>query len=167
MNRLMEFLADNPVSDISREIKLSGRLSDFTLKVKVLSGKQYNDYQTLSIENLTSNKNRRFNTRRFQELVVVNCLVEPDIKNVEFLKKLNVRTPEEALYKVFLAGEIAQIAEAILQVSGFDEEIEVLEDEVKNSSTRETGTPGFATISSSSSDGNLGISNGLPIESGQ
>lgn len=153
----MEFLLENPVTDVAKDIKISGRLEDFTLKVKALSGKQYNDYQTLSLENASSNKKRRFNTKKFQELVVVNCLVDPNLKDVEFLNKLGVHTSEEALYKVFLAGEIAQIAEAILKVSGFDEDIEVLEEEVKNSSTRETETPGSATTSSSSSNGNLGI----------
>lgn len=133
MNKLMQFLVDNPVDNIAKEIKLSGRLSDFTLKVKALSGRQYNEFQQLCIENPTSNKKRNFNTRKFQELVVVNCLTDPNVKDVEFIKKVGAKTAEEALYKVFLAGEIAQIAEGILKVSGFDEDMEVLEAEVKNS----------------------------------
>lgn len=157
MNKLMEFLAANPVDNVAKEIKISGRLEDFIMKVKALSGKQYNDFQTLSVENFNSNKKRSFNTRKFQELVVLNCLVDPNLKDVDFLQKLGVADPKAALYKVFLAGEIAQIAEAILKVSGFDEDIEVLEDEVKNSSTTETETPGSAITSSSSSVGNLGI----------
>ncbi len=147
MNKLMEFLADNPVTDVAKEIKISGRLENFTMQVRALTGRQYNDFQTLSIENASSNKKRRFNTRKFQELVVTTCLMDPNLKDVDFLKKLQVATPEEALYKCFLAGEIAQIAEAILKVSGFDEDIEVLEDEVKNSSTRKTETHGSATTS--------------------
>lgn len=147
MNKLMEFLADNPITDVTKEIKISGRLKDYTMKVKALTGRQYNDFQTLSIENASSNKKRRFNTRKFQELVVTTCLVDPNLKDAEFLKKLQVTIPEEAIYKCFLAGEIAQIAEAILKVSGFDEDIEVLEEEVKNSSTRETETLGSATTS--------------------
>lgn len=133
MNSIMQFLADNPITDITRDVRISGRLEDFTMKVKALTGRQYNDFQTLCLENSTSNKKRKFNTKKFQELIVTSCLVDPNLKDVDFLKKLGVTLPEEAIYRCFLAGEIAQIAEAILKVSGFSEEIEVLEDEVKNS----------------------------------
>lgn len=133
MNTIMQFLADNPITDVTRDIRISGRLENYKMRVKALTGRQYNDFQTICLENNTSSKKRRFNTRKFQELIVTTCLMEPNLRDVEFLKALNVATPEEALYKSFLAGEISQISEAILQVSGFSEEIEVLEDEVKNS----------------------------------
>lgn len=133
MNKLMEFLAENPVENIVKEINLNGRLSNFTFKVKALSGKQYNEFQTLSIDNMASNKKRKYNAKKFQELVIINCLVDPNLKDVEFLKSLGVTTPEEAMYKVFLAGELNQIVETILSISGFGNTVEDLEDEVKNS----------------------------------
>ena len=133
MNKLMEFLASNPVDNVVKTIKLEGRLKDFELKAKALSGKKYNEFQTIALENPGSSKKRTSPPTRFQELIILDCLVDPNLKDVEFLKKLGVATPQEALYKVFLSGEITQIAEAILKISGFDEDIEILEEEVKNS----------------------------------
>ena len=132
MNALQQFLTTNSVDNLTEEICLGGRLKDFKFKIKAMTGDQYNDYQSRCIENPNSPKKRRFNTKKFNELIVVNCVVEPNFKDAEWLKALGVIDSTAAVYKTLLAGEISQLAEAALRLSGFDRDLDEEMDEVKN-----------------------------------
>lgn len=132
MNALQQFLTRNTVENLTEEVVLGGRLKDFKFKIKALTGDQYNEFQALCIENPNSPKKRRFNTRKFNELLVVNCVIEPNFKDPEWLKELGVPDATSAIYKTLLAGEITDLAERILRLSGFDRDIEEEIEEVKN-----------------------------------
>lgn len=132
MNALQQFLTKNAVDNLIKEVSLGGRLKDFKFKVKALTGNQYNDFQALCIENPNSPKKRRFNTKKFNELIVVNCVVEPSFKDAEWIKDLGVPDATSAMYKTLLAGEISQLAEEALRLSGFDRDVEEEMEEVKN-----------------------------------
>lgn len=132
MNALQQFLTKNSIDNLVEEINLGGRLKDFTFKVRAMTGDQYNDFQTLCIENPNSPKKRRFNTKKFNELVVINCVVNPNFKDPEWMKQLGVVDATAAMYKTLLAGEITQLAEAALRLSGFDRDVEEEMEEVKN-----------------------------------
>lgn len=132
MNALQQFLTKNSVDNLTEEITLGGRLRDFKFKIKAMTGNQYNDYQTLCIENPNSPKKRRFNTKKFNELIVVNCVMEPNFKDADWMKELGVPDATSAMYKTLLAGEINQLAEAALRLSGFDRDLEEEMEEVKN-----------------------------------
>ena len=132
MNALQQFLTKNSVDNLTEEVTLGGRLKDFKFKIKALTGNQYNDFQALCIENPNSPKKRRFNTKKFNELIVTNCVVEPNFKDPEWLKELSVADATSAIYKTLLAGEITDLAERALRLSGFDRDVEEEMDEVKN-----------------------------------
>lgn len=132
MNALQQFLTKNSVENLTQEICLGGRVKDFKFKIKAMTGNQYNEYQSLCIENPNSPKKRRFNTKRFNELVVVNCVVEPTFKDADWIKELGVADATAAMYKTLLAGEITQLAEACLKLSGFDKDLDEDMEEVKN-----------------------------------
>lgn len=132
MNALQQFLTKNSVDNLTKEVSLGGRLKDFKFKIKALTGNQYNDFQSLCIENPNSPKKRRFNTKKFNELIVINCVVEPNFKDAEWIKELGVVDAASAMYKTLLAGEITQLAEETLRLSGFDRDIEEEIEEVKN-----------------------------------
>lgn len=132
MNALQQFLTKNTVQNLTEEVKLGGRLKDYPFKIKAMTGNQYNDYQTLCIENPNSPKKRRFNTKKFHELIVTNCVIEPNFKDPEWMKELGVADATAAMYKTLLAGEIAQLAEASLKLSGFDRDMDEEMEEVKN-----------------------------------
>jgi hypothetical protein len=142
MNRLQMFLTDNPVDNLIEEFRLPGRLKDFPIKVKAITAEQYTEFQNLCIENPNSVKKRKFNTKRFNELILINCLVDPNLKDVEWLKSAKCMKPEQLMYKAFLPGEINTMSDKILKLSGFDTNIEEEVEEIKNSSTEETQTPG-------------------------
>lgn len=132
MNALQQFLMKNSVDNLTEEVCLGGRLKDFKFKIKAMTGNQYNDYQSLCIENPNSPKKRRFNTKKFNELIVVNCVVEPNFKDADWIKELGVIDATAAMYKTLLAGEIAQLADEALRISGFDHDVDEEMEEVKN-----------------------------------
>ena len=125
-------MTKNSVDNLTEEVTLGGRLKDFKFKIKALTGNQYNDFQALCIENPNSPKKRRFNTKKFNELIVANCVVEPNFKDADWLKELGVADATSAIYKTLLAGEITDLAERALRLSGFDRDVEEEMDEVKN-----------------------------------
>lgn len=133
MNALQQFLLESDVSNLKKTIDIGGRMKGHALTIRVITGEQYTSYQQQCIENPNSAKKRRFNTKRFNELIVVNSLVDPNLKDPEMLKAAKVARPEELLYRCFLAGEINTIAEQVLTLSGFDADVEEEMEEVKNS----------------------------------
>lgn len=132
MNALQQFLTKNTVDNLTEEVCLGGRLKDFKFTIKAMTGNQYNEYQSLCIENPNSPKKRRFNTKKFNELIVVNCVTSPNFKDADWIKELGVVDATAAMYKTLLAGEITQLAEAALRLSGFDRDFDEEMDEVKN-----------------------------------
>ena len=133
MNALQQFLLQSDLSDLKKTINLGGRMKEHPITIKALDGDKYNSFQQLCIENPNSAKKRNFNTKKFHELICVECLVEPSLKDPEFIKAAGVPDSTRLLYKCFLAGEIANIAENALKLSGFDNDVEEEMEEVKNS----------------------------------
>ena len=137
MNALQQFLLETNVKDLKKVINLGGRLSDFPITVRALEGDKYNTFQQMCIENPNSAKKRRFNTKKFHDLICVECLVDPNLKDAEFIQtareQKGVADSTALLYHCFLAGEIAYIAEEVLKLSGFDRDVEEEMEEAKNS----------------------------------
>jgi XkdN-like tail assembly chaperone len=59
-------------------------------------------------------------------LVVVEGVTNPSFKDQNVLKKFESIGPQDAVKKALLPGEIDQLAEKILALSGFDEDVEDL-----------------------------------------
>lgn len=133
MNALQQFLLQSDVTNVKKTMELGGRMVGHPITIKALDGEKYSTYQQLCIENPNSAKKRRFNTKKFHELICVECLVEPNLRDAEFLKAANTPDSTRLLYRCFLAGEIATIAEEVLKLSGFDQDVEEEMEEVKNS----------------------------------
>lgn len=132
MSSLVQFLMDNPVDNITAEVKVSDRLNTFPFKIRGMSGKEFADYQKLSTTIGKHNK-VNFDSKLFNEQVIINHTVEPNFKDAEMLKKAGCVSPEQFLYKFLLAGEIAELSKQISSLSGFDRDLEDTVDEAKNS----------------------------------
>lgn len=133
MNALQQFLTENPVDNVTEVVTVSDRLKAFPFTVRAITGGEYNNYQSLCIENPNSQKKRKFNTKKFNELIVINHTVDPNFKDAEWLTKTDSSLDSSRLlYKTLLAGEINTLAETILHLSGFDKDIEEEVEEVKN-----------------------------------
>lgn len=130
---LVQFLAQNQIEGLTKEVNIGGRLKDFTFKVKPISQGQFNNYQNICTTIGKNGKSAKFNNGKFNELVIINHVVDPNFRSTEVLATVNASTPEEYINKVFLAGEIVQLGEKISELSGFGVTDEELEIEVKNS----------------------------------
>lgn len=132
MTELQMFLMENPVDNITAKIKLGGRLKDFEFEIKPMNNNDMSRYQKLCIKNPNSAKKKEFDIQKFNELVVINNVISPNFKDPEWMKSVGVLTPEALVTKVLLAGEISELSEKISEISGFVDNSEELEDEVKN-----------------------------------
>lgn len=136
MNALQQFLLESNIKDLKKTINLGGRLADYPITVRALDGAKYNTFQQMCIENPNSAKKRHFNSKKFNELVCIECLVEPNLRDAEFLqaaREKGIADSTGLLYHCFLSGEINTIAEKALLLSGFDRDVEEEMEEAKNS----------------------------------
>jgi Phage XkdN-like tail assembly chaperone protein, TAC len=78
-----------------------------------------------------ANRKKHFDEEEFNGLLIATACLDPDFNNDELKKKYEVATASDCVQKALLAGEIMKLQEAILKLSGFDEDEEAVE-EVKN-----------------------------------
>lgn len=132
MSKLLEFLIENPVDNLTEDVVVSPRLANFPFKIKGMTGPEFAEYQKMSTKIGKRNKKVDFNSKLFNEMVVLNHTIEPNFRDAESIKKAGCQSPEQFLYKSLLAGEIAELAQKISALSGFDKDFEEEVDEVKN-----------------------------------
>ena len=132
MSNLMQFLIDNPVDNLTDEVVVSPRLAKFPFKIKGMTGPEFSEYQKLSTK-IGRHKKVEFDSKIFNEMVVLNHTMEPNFRDAESIKKAGCQSPEQFLYKSLLAGEIAELSQQISSLSGFDRDMEDTVEEAKNS----------------------------------
>lgn len=111
--QLLELSEEN-----EKEVRLNGRLKDVPFKIKALTNKQYQELQKLCTK-VDKKGKREFDTALFQLKVCIECCVDPDFHDADFMKQAGVASDTQLLNKVLRVGEIATLAEEILNYSGF------------------------------------------------
>lgn len=127
---LEDFLLKNPIA-LEDEVKVSDRIP-FMFKITALDNETYTSLQKNSTKMFRKGK-MSFDSLGFNLGLIKECCVSPNFKSAAFVKKTGAVTPEEAIKKVLLPGEIVNLASYIQELSGFDKDTEELKDEVKNS----------------------------------
>lgn len=126
---LEEFLMHNPVT-LEDEVRISDRIP-FNFKVKAMDNDLYEELQKRHTKMYRKGK-MSFDSMGFNISTILECCIQPCFKSAEFVKGVGVATPEQAVKKVLLPGEIVNLAGAIQELSGFDKGTDELKDEVKN-----------------------------------
>ena len=129
MNDLEKFLALPDVDNITDEVFVSERLGKF--KVKAMTADEHSSYQKRAMGKIGKN-GADFDSGKFNLLIVAGQTIEPDFSNAELLKKANCSTATEFIRKKLKAGEIAELANKICEVSGFESDINEDVEEAKN-----------------------------------
>lgn len=134
--KLSEFLIKNPVNNLTKEVYVSNRFVDeqgnkIPFKIKAMSGEAYASYRKQALS-ITKN-GVEFDTKKFNELIVINQTVDPNFREADAIKAAGCVTPEQYMYRSLLAGEIDALAAKISELSGFNVTIEEARDSVKNS----------------------------------
>lgn len=70
----------------------------------------------------------KFNDEDFLALLISTATISPDLKNKKLLEAYSAITPEEVIKKMLLPGELIELADIILNLSGWDSEVT----EIKN-----------------------------------
>jgi hypothetical protein len=126
---LEDFLALPDVDNIQEEVFVSKRLGKF--KVKAMTSDEHSEYMKRCRGKINKN-GTDFDSAKFHLLIVAGQTIYPDFKNAELLKSAKCATPTELIKKKLLAGEIAELAERICEISGFDNDINEEIEEAKN-----------------------------------
>lgn len=136
MSTLQDFLNTNPVDDVTDEVVISERFKDnegklLKFRIKAMTNRDFDDLRRRCTE-IKKGRKVEFDSQKFNLAVIVNHTLVPDFKDAASIQKLGCRTPEEYLNKVLLAGEVANLANEIQKLSGFDVDLEALVEEAKN-----------------------------------
>lgn len=115
MTTLEEFLALPDVANTQEEVTLK-RLGKFI--VKPMTHDQFTSYQTRA--KVRKGQDVDFDSGKLNLLIVAGQTISPDFSNAEFLAKANCQTAGEFIKRKFKSGEIAELANQITKISGFD-----------------------------------------------
>lgn len=140
MSELQAFLNAHPIAGLTDEVAISDRFKGpdgrvLKFKIRVMTNEEFEAYRRQSMTVSADKKGRRrvdLDSAKFNSLVVINHTVDPNFKDAASIQQLGCQTPEEYLNKVLLPGEIMDLANAILKLSGFDEPMDELVEEAKN-----------------------------------
>lgn len=129
MDELEQFLNLPDVDNIEEEVFVSQRLGKF--KVKAMTADEHGEYQR-RCKSRMNKKGMDFDTAKFQLLIVAGQTTHPNFNNAELLKKSGCATAVDFIKKKLKAGEIAELAQQICSISGFDSDINEDVEEAKN-----------------------------------
>lgn len=133
---LQEFLNQNIVEGMTKEIPVSNRLRDsegklFTATIKTVTQKEVKELRRKHTK-INKKGEPEVNSEAFAEELVVENTLNPNFKDAESIKKLGCINAYQYLNKVLLSGEVSRLHLEILKFSGFKEDIDELTEEVKN-----------------------------------
>ncbi len=118
MSKLDDFLNLSDVCDIKKTITVNVNGKSFELLIRAITESEHKEFQRRSN---TINKNKiNFDSAKYANLLLDACIVEPNFRDSEFLKKVNCISSTEFINKKFPAGVVAEISDEIQKLSGFE-----------------------------------------------
>jgi hypothetical protein len=78
-----------------------------------------------------ANRKKQLDENELSRLIIAEGCVSPDFSHPKLLEKYNATDAGDCVQKALLAGEIAKLSDKILEISGFTDDDDDLED-VKN-----------------------------------
>ena len=118
MSKLDDFLNLADVTEIKEKIKVVIGGKNYEITVRAITDAEHTEFQRRS--NIISKNKISFDSGKYSSLVLESCIVEPNFNDAEFLKKVGCVSATEYFNKKFPAGVIADIAQKITKLSGFD-----------------------------------------------
>lgn len=118
--------------DVKESVYIKRLNADFI--VKALDDETFNEIQDEATRYVGTGANRRkeIDESKLNALLVAKAVINKDgeafFKNPQLLEKYGAKTAEECVRKALLVGEVATLVKAVLDISGFDNDVE----EIKN-----------------------------------
>ena len=104
--------------EVERLSKVLGE--KFVLTLKSIPAKRYSEIQTTAIN--VNGKSKNVDLYKMQMLTLNEGIKEPNLAEPNLLRKFSATTPFDMYEKLFLAGEITNIANKISALSAYSEE---------------------------------------------
>lgn len=138
MDNLQAFL--NPVSvDEVKEVVISKRFVDkdgkpipFRIKTIMQEENERITRKCRKVETIRGQRVESLDNQKYNRALIVACTVEPDFRNADLCKAYGTVDPLDLPGKMLTVGEANNLAREILDLNGFSDEAEQLEDEAKN-----------------------------------
>lgn len=118
MSKLDDFLNLNDVIAINKTIKINIGGKDFELVIRPITEAEHVEFQRRS--NVITKNKITFDSGKYSNLILESCIVEPNFRDAEFLKKAGCISAVEFINKKFPAGVVSDIAQKIQELSGFE-----------------------------------------------
>lgn len=106
--------------EIKRLTKIFGQ--PFTINLEALTPDEYEEIQNNCVNISKKGELEDIDTSEMQIHTILKGLKSPDMKNKDLMAHFKVPTPKELVKKLFLPGEISEIANKISQLSGFGQD---------------------------------------------
>jgi hypothetical protein len=116
--------------EIERLSKLLKTKAEFI--VQALDPQRYADIQRNSFDFGKKGNLKELRLFEMKCLTLIDGVVEPSLKNKELLDHFSVATPKELIQKMFLSGEIEDLYNKISELSGYEEDDDETDEEIKN-----------------------------------
>lgn len=131
MSNITDFLAENVKPAIDKaEIKLERFKSPFV--VKTITQEENDALQKAHKRTRIAKGGRRvtdLDSDAYTDSLMTACILVPDLKNADLQKSYGTQGDEAGTLKAMLTiGEYAELSEKILEINGFDDEEELVED---------------------------------------
>lgn len=138
MDNLQAFL--NPVSaEEVKEVVISKRFVDkdgkpipFRIKTIMQEENERISRKCRKVETIRGQRVESMDNQKYNRALIVACTVEPDFRNADLCKAYGTVDPLDLPGKMLTVGEANNLAREILDLNGFSDEAEQLEDEAKN-----------------------------------
>ena len=138
MDNLQAFL--NPVSaEEVKEVVISKRFVDkdgkpipFRIMTIMQEENERITRKCRKVETIRGQRVESMDNQKYNRALIVACTVEPDFRNADLCKAYGTVDPLDLPGKMLTVGEANNLAREILDLNGFSDEAEQLEDEAKN-----------------------------------
>lgn len=125
-------VTEKPKKDIEipRLSKMFGE--KFKITVQALDTELLAEITESHTEYSKSGNKKKVNNFAIGTDIVVNAVVDPDLRNKELLNHYKAATPNDLVTKLFLAGEIGKISETITELCGVETTQTEIDETIKN-----------------------------------
>lgn len=125
MDALQALLGAKPATEITDQVKIKRLGTEFT--IKALTGDDLDKIRDQASGPVKVGKKveMKVNEDEVARLLIAKSVVNPNFGSAELLQHFKASDEGECVQKALLAGEITQLQNAIMTLSGFDDEDEI------------------------------------------
>lgn len=130
MSRAENFIKFQDINQMEKEIYINERIGKIV--VKPLSTSKHNEFRMRS--QVQKGKSGEYITDlgKFNTFIVTEQVIDPNFSNAEFLQQVGCQNAREFVERKLLSGEVFDIANKILDISGFKNNMDEIVEEAKN-----------------------------------